>query len=304
MYPWITAGIAGLLTVVAVLKIPFGKAGGHDLCSYLSLTLPLLGFVALQERPRSRSSVETFEQEECALPQPVDEEGAAALLQKIEAELSVSLTPSIPQSPPPQLSAPEFLWSILGAPRRAFQEVSRRVCRELAATTLVILLLQPIVNGNPQASFIKNLVFLSVFFLLYALGRACLLMLACRWFSCRISIRTAFQGVLVNEVVFAFLLGTLLLIPSLQGTSGHIPYIRLGLGEWISSLGPTNPVLFNYFAQVNVFTIWGFGMWWVGLATLTHTQVQKVFVVALLSFVGMYTYVCPLRHLVQALVVW
>jgi hypothetical protein len=57
-------------------------------------------------------------------------------------------------------------------------------------------------------------------------------------------------------------------------------------------------------AQVHVFTLWGFGMWWIGIATLTKIEFPKGFVVALLSFVAMYSYVCPLRHLVQALVVW
>ena len=304
MYTWITAGIAGLLTLVAYLRIPFGKPGAHDVCSYLSLSLPLLGFVVLQERPRSRSAVDTLERQEHALPQPVDEEGAAALLRTIEAESPVSPKPVAPPSPPPTLSPIEFLSSILGAPQRAFQEIRRRACPELVATTLVILLFQPIVNGNPNVSFSQNLVFLSVFFLLYALGRACLLMLACRWFSCRLSLRTAFQGVLVNEVIFAVLLGALLVIPSLQGMGGEIPYIRLGLGEWITPLGQTDPVLFNYLAQLHVFSLWGFGLWWVGLATLTDVGYRKSFVVALLSFVAMYVYVCPLRHLVQALVAW
>jgi hypothetical protein len=303
MYTWIMAGIAGILTVVAILKIPFGKAGDQNFCSYLSVTLPLLGLVVLQERPRSRSLVETVEQEHKTLPQPVDEEGAAVLLRRIEAESSPP-QPLAPHTLPPQLSPLEFLSSIVVAPRRAFRELSRRACSELVATTLVILLLQPVVNGNPQASFLTNLVFLSVFFLLYASGRACLLLLACRWFSCRLSLRTAFQGVLVNEVVFAFLLGALLMVSSLQGMSGQIPYIRLGLGEWLLPLGQTNPVLFNYLAQLHAFTIWGFSLWWLGLATLAGVGLQKSFVAALLSFVAMYVYVCPLRHLVQALVVW
>ena len=303
MYTWIMAGIAGLLTVVAILKIPFGKADGQNLCSYLSLTLPLLGFVVLQERPRSRSLVETVEQEKGALPQPVDEESATALLQQIEAESS-ALKPLAPQAPPSRLSPLEFLSSIVAAPRRAFQELSRRACPELAATTLVILLLQPIVIGNSNVSFLQNLVFLSVYFLLYVLAQSCLLMLAARWFSCRLSLRTAFQGVLVNEVVSAFLLGALLMVPSLDGMSGQIPYIRLGLGEWLLPLGETNPVLFNYLAQLHVFTVWGFNLWWVGLTTLAGVGFQKSFVAALLSFVAMYVYVCPLRHLVQALVMW
>lgn len=304
MYTLITAGIAGLLTLVAYLRMSFGKPDAHDFCSYLSLGLPLLGFVALQECPSSRSLVDALELQEKALPEPVDEEGAASLLRKIEAESPVLSKPLVPQSPPPTLSPLEFLSSIIVAPRRAFQEISRRACPELVATTLVVLLFQPIVNGNPNSSFSQNLLFLSVFFLLYALGRACLLILAARWFSCRLSLRTAFQGVLVNEVIYAFLLGSLLVIPSLQGISGQIPYIRLGLGEWMTPLGHTNPVLFNYLAQLHLFTLWGVGLWWVGLATLTGVGFQKGFVVALLSFVAMYFYVCPLRHLVQSLVVW
>jgi hypothetical protein len=304
MYTWIIAGTAGLMTVVAILRLPFGKGGGHELCSYLSLTLPLFGFVALQERQRLKSSVEALEDGQRALPQPVDEERAAAQLKKIEADSATAPETSPSPASRPSLSPLQFFWSILAAPRRAFHELSQRACPELTGTTLVILLLQPIVNGNPQLSFTQNFIFLSMFFLLYALGRSCLLMLACRWLSCRVSIRTAFQGVLVNEVIFAFLLAALLIIPSLQGMSGQIPYIRLGLGEWVRSIGPTSPFLFNYLAQLHVFSVWGFGLWWVGIASVTGGNLQKVFFVALLSFVAMYTYVCPLRHLVQALVVW
>jgi hypothetical protein len=131
------------------------------------------------------------------------------------------------------------------APHQAFQEISRRARPELIATTLVILLLQPIVQANPAVSYVHNVLFLSVFFLFYALGRTCLLLMACRWFSCRLSLRTAFQAVLINEVIGVFLMGALVAIPSLQGISGQVPYMKLGLGSWLVSLGETHPILFN-----------------------------------------------------------
>jgi hypothetical protein len=295
MHMFIAAAIAGIMTLVAYFRMPSGEPGAHDLCSYLSVGLPLLGFVALKERTSPRTLVDASE------PQPVDEEDAAELLRKIETESS-----DVPaaQAPPSALSTQEFVSSIIRAPQQAFREISRRVRPEMLVVTLAILLLQPLVNGDPNLSFTRNLLFLSVFFLLYALGRACLLIVAARWFSCRLSLRTAFQGVLIDEVIYAVLLVSLLVMPSLQGMSGQIPYIRFGVGELIAPLGETHPILFNYLAQLHVFTFWGFGLWWIGLATLTGALMRRCFVVALLSFMAMYVYVCPLRHLIQSLVVW
>ena len=295
MHPFVTAAIAGIMTLVAYFRMPSGQPGAHDLCSYLSVGLPLLGFVALQERPSSRALVDALK------PQPVDEEDAAELLRKIEIESSDVPTA---QAPPSALSTLEFASSIIRAPQQAFQEISRRVRPELLIVTLAILLLLPVVNGDPNVSFSKTLLFSSVFFLLYALGRACLLIVVARWFSCRLSLRTAFQGVLLNEVIYAVLLVSLLVMPSLQGMSGQIPYIRFGVGELIAPLGETHPILFNYLAQLHVFTLWGFGLWWIGLATLTGVLMRRCFIAALLSFTAMYVYVCPLRHLIQSLVVW
>lgn len=295
MHTFIAAAIAGIMTLVAYFRMPSGEPGAHDLCSYLSVGLPLLGFVALKERPNTRVLGNALK------PQPVDEEEAAELLRKIETESSDVLAA---QAPPSALSTQEFVSSIIRAPQQAFREISRRARPEMLVVTLAILLLQPLVNGDPNLSFTRNLLFLSVFFLLYALGRACLLIVAARWFSCRLSLRTAFQGVLIDEVIYAVLLVSLLVMPSLQGMSGQIPYIRFGVGELIAPLGETHPILFNYLAQLHVFTFWGFGLWWIGLATLTGALMRRCFVVALLSFMAMYVYVCPLRHLIQSLVVW
>lgn len=301
MRTFITAAIAGIMTLVAYFRMPSEKPDAHDLCSYLSVGLPLLGFVALQERPSSRTLVDALQPQEQTLPKPVDEEDAAELLRTIETESS-----DVPaaQASPPVLSTLEFVSSIIRAPQQAFHEISRRVRPELLMVTLAILLLQPFVNGNPNVSFTRNLLFLSVFFLLYAFGRACLLIVAARWFSCRLSLRTALQAVLLDEVIYAVLLVSLLVMPSLQGMSGEIPYIRFGVGELIAPLGETHPILFNYLAQLHVFTLWGFGIWWIGLSTLTGALMRRCFVVALLSFIAMYVYVCPLRHLIQSLVVW
>lgn len=304
MHTFITAAIADIVTLVAYFRMPSGQPGAHDLCSYLSVGLPLLGFVVLQERPSSRALVDALKPQENPLPKPIDEEHAAELLRKIEAESHDLPKLSTTQTTPPALSALKFASSIVWAPQQAFHEISRRVRPELLMVALAILLLQPFVNGDPNLSFSKNLLFLSTFFLLYVFAQACLLIVAARWFSYRLSLRTAVQGVLMNEVVYAVLLAALLVIPSLQGISGQIPYIRLGVGELIAPLGENHPILFNYLAQLHLFTIWGVGLWWIGLSTLTGVLMRKCIVAALLSFTAMYVYVCPLRHLVRSLVVW
>jgi hypothetical protein len=113
MYTWFIAGITAVLTLVAYLRIPFGKPGAHDICSYLSLSLPLLGFVALQERPKVGAGRDTDTQQESLLPQPVDEEEAAALLRTIAAETPAVPTSVMPPHPPhsPRGNFSGPLWS-------------------------------------------------------------------------------------------------------------------------------------------------------------------------------------------------
>jgi hypothetical protein len=161
MHTFITAAIAGIMTLVAYFRMPSEKPDAHDLCSYLSVGLPLLGFVALQERASSRTLVDALQPQEQTLPKPVDEEDAAELLRTIATESSNVPTA---QASPPVLSTLEFVSSIIRAPQQAFHEISRRVRPELLMVMLAILLLQPFVNGTPNVSFTRNLLFLSVFF--------------------------------------------------------------------------------------------------------------------------------------------
>ena len=295
-----TALVAVSLTLVIYWKA-LAKLTLPSWCSYLSLALPMLGFVATRNQPgvpRTRIGATS------ALVAAPPQESVDDLVKEIAAEWRQQPIPPPPPSPAPALSAGRFLLSVVANPRTAFLEIKGRMHLEVVLFPLLLSVFFPLRFRDPTVSFPTNYLIMFVGLPFYELGKAGMMMIAARLLKMPLSFRAALFGVMITDISPAVLFLLLVPLPGLIGRAGREFFFRPGLGDFVAALGTTNPLLFNLLAQFNFFALWSYFLWWIGLAALLGLNFWRVSAVAFLKYTVVHFMLCPALQVGKIFVVW
>jgi len=123
-----TASLTAVISVMTFWKSHW-KIDFHTFCSYLSLALPALGFVALRGNrdfpSNGDGSDTTLVADPPKLPQE-DKKDLDDLMSEIEAEWRRRPVTSVSPERSPARSPVRFLFSAIFDPQTAFSEIARR----------------------------------------------------------------------------------------------------------------------------------------------------------------------------------
>ncbi len=295
--------IAGALSIVISCKTLFAKLDLHSLCSYLSMGLPILGFVALRGNTTEEST--STSQDSSTLNEQVFED--------LKREMETGWLEeqwhkeSIPPAAPPaasRLSTGRFLLATLVKPRLAFLEIKNRLCLEVLIFPLIFHLFLAISFRDPTVTWKMNYLINLVALPFYELGKAGMMMIVAKLLRRPLSFGPVLLAVMVQDLSAAVLMVLLVPFPGLIGQAGHEFFFRPGLGDLITDLASTHPLLFQLLAEFHLFTLWSFFLWWTGLTTLLDLNRRQAFGAALLSYTVVHFSLCPALLMGKALILW